>query len=99
MVTSTPRPRILLPLLPLWAEAQSSWVIFKLLPIFQGQRRSNSGNAKKIMGQLFQRILASVWQNRVLSHFQFAERFCVNTIYREKFNESIWRTLEKHLSA
>ena len=30
-------------------------------------------------------------KNRVLSHFQFAERFNVNTIYREQFHESIWR--------
>ena len=34
-----------------------------------------------------------------LSHFQFAERFYVNTIYREQFHESIWRQLEKHLSS
>ena len=38
-------------------------------------------------------------QNRVLSHFQFAERFYVNTTYREQFHESIWRRLEKHLSS
>ena len=30
-------------------------------------------------------------KNRVLSHFQFAERFNVNTIYGEQFHESIWR--------
>ena len=44
--------------------------------------------------------LASVWQNPVLSHFQlfqFAERFYVNTIYREKFHERIKRWLEKQL--
>ena len=37
-------------------------------------------------------------KNRVLSHFQFAERFNVNTIYREQFHESIWRRLDKHFS-
>ena len=36
----------------------------------------------------FKRSLASVWQNRVLSHFQFAERFHKNTIYREQFMKS-----------
>ena len=41
--------------------------------------------------------LASVKENRVLSHFQFAQRFYVNTIYREQFYESMWRRLEKHL--
>ena len=46
-------------------------------------------------GQLFKRSLASVWQNSVLSHFQFAERFFVNIIFREKFNDSIKRWLEK----
>ena len=35
-------------------------------------------------------------QNRVLRHFQFAQRFYLNTIYCEKFYESIWCRLEKH---
>ena len=35
----------------------------------------------------------------VLSDFQFAERFYLNTIYCEEFHESIWRTLDKHLSS
>ena len=43
-------------------------------------------NNSKVLGQLFKRSLASVWQNRVLSHFQFGERFYVNTIYREQFH-------------
>ena len=43
--------------------------------------------------------LTSVKQNRVLSHFQFAERFYVNTIYCEQFHESIWSRLEEHLSS
>ena len=36
--------------------------------------------------QLFKRSPASVIYNRVLSHFQFAERFYVNAIYREQFS-------------
>ena len=52
-----------------------------------------------IKGQLFKRSLASVKQDRVLSHFQFAERFYISTIYREEFHEIIWRRLEKHLSS
>ena len=38
-------------------------------------------------------------QNRVLSHFQFAERFYVNTIYCEQFHESTLSRLEEHLSS
>ena len=49
------------------------------------------------MGQLFKRSLASVWQNCVLSHFRFAERFNVNIIYRDQFHESIKRRLETYL--
>ena len=45
-------------------------------------------------GQFFKRSLASVQQNRVLSHFQF-----ICTIYREQFHESMWLRLEKHLSS
>ena len=37
-------------------------------------------------GQLFKRSPATVIYNRVLSHFQFAERFYVNAIYREQFS-------------
>ena len=51
------------------------------------------------MGQLFKRSLASVEQNRVLSHFQFAERFYVNAIYREQFHWSVLSGQEKHLSS
>ena len=51
------------------------------------------------MGQLFKQGFTSVKQNRVLSHFQFAERFYVNTIYCEQFHESIWSRLEEHLSS
>ena len=40
------------------------------------------------MGQLFQRSLSSVLQNPVLSRFQFAKRFYVNTSFGEKFHES-----------
>ena len=36
-------------------------------------------------------------ENRILSHFQFAQCFYVNTICREKFHESKRRRLEKHL--
>ena len=39
-------------------------------------------------GQLFKRSSASVNYNRVVSHFQFAERFYVNAIYREQFHDS-----------
>ena len=45
-------------------------------------------------GQLLERSLASVQQNLVLFHFQFAEHFYANTIYREQFHESMWRRLE-----
>ena len=38
-------------------------------------------------------------QTQPTFHFQFAERFYVNTIYREQFHESILRRLEKHLSS
>ena len=41
------------------------------------------------LGQLFKQGLTSVEQNGVLSHFLFAERFYVNTIYCEQFHESI----------
>ena len=51
------------------------------------------------MGQLVKQGLTSVKQNRVIIHFQFAERFYVNTIYCEQFHESIWSRLEKHLSS
>ena len=50
-------------------------------------------------GQLFKRSSASVIYNRVLSHFQFAERFYVNAIYREQFHDSTFRRQEKHLSS
>ena len=37
-------------------------------------------------GQSFKRTLTLVFnKNRVLSHFQFAQRFYVNTIYGEQF--------------
>ena len=39
------------------------------------------GEGFNTLGQLFERSLASVKQNPVLSHFQFAERFYENTIY------------------
>ena len=35
----------------------------------------------------------------MLSHFHFVERFCVNTVYREQFHESMWRKQENHLSS
>ena len=50
-----------------------------------------------LQGQLFKRSLASVKQNRVLRHFQFAQCFYLNTICREKFHENMRRRLEKHL--
>ena len=50
------------------------------------------------MGQLFKQGLTSALQNHVLSHFQFAERFYVNTNCREQFQESIWSRLEERLS-
>ena len=51
------------------------------------------------MGRLFKQGLTSVKQNRIRSHFRFAELFYVNTIYCEKFHESIWSRLEEHLSS
>ena len=39
-------------------------------------------------GQLFKRSSASVNYNRVVSHFQFAERFYVNAIDREQFHDN-----------
>ena len=39
-------------------------------------------------GQLFKRSSASVNYNRVVSHFQFAERFYLNAIDREQFHDS-----------
>ena len=52
---------------------------------------------RNLLGQLFERTrsVASVKQNRVLSHFQFAQ----NTFYRELFHESIKSRLERHLSS
>ena len=51
------------------------------------------------LGQVFKRSIASVWQNRVLiKRFSVAERFYVNTMFREQFQESKWRSLENHLS-
>ena len=50
-------------------------------------------------GQLFKRSLASIKQNRVLSHFLFAQRFYLNTIYCEQFCESIQSRQEKYLSS
>ena len=37
---------------------------------------------------VFKRSLASLWQNRVLSHFQFAGSFYKNTFSREQFMKS-----------
>ena len=51
------------------------------------------------MGQFFKRSLSSVLQNPVLSRFQFAKRFCVNTSFGEKFHESTKRWQEKQLSS
>ena len=51
------------------------------------------------LGQVFKRSIASVRQNRVLiKRFSVAERFYVNTMFREQFQESKWRSLENHLS-
>ena len=65
-----------------------------------GERREISAGLRRVLsfsrrpylwskptGQLFERTrsVASVKQNRVLSHFQFAQ----NTFYRELFHESI----------
>ena len=44
---------------------------------------------QNFLGQLVKQSLASAYQNRVLRHFQLAQRFHVNTIYREQFYESI----------
>ena len=52
------------------------------MPLMQPGRRI----ALKVLGQLFDRSLASVQQNCVPSHFQFGERFYANTIYREQFH-------------
>ena len=51
------------------------------------------------LGRLFKRRLTSVSKNRVLSHFQFAQRFYLNTICREQFHQSISCRLEKQLSS
>ena len=44
--------------------------------------KKTNKQTNKHMGQLFKRSLVK----RALSHFQFAERFYVNTIYREQFH-------------
>ena len=44
-----------------------------------------SKGLKKLKGRLFKRSLASGLQNRVLSHFQFFQRFYLNTCYGERF--------------
>ena len=38
-------------------------------------------------GRLFKWRLSSVYQNRVLSHFRFAERIHPSTVYRGHFHE------------
>ena len=43
----------------------------------------------KILGQLFKQSLARVEQNRVLGHFQFAQRFYLNITYREQYQYSM----------
>ena len=60
---------------------------------------ANSVDCSDFKGQVFQRSLAIVQQDRVLSHFQFAERFYVDTSYREQFHKSLWRRPEKHFSS
>ena len=40
----------------------------------------------ELFGLLFKRSLTSVYQNRVLSHFQFAQRFYLSTICRGQFH-------------
>ena len=51
------------------------------------------------LDRLFKRRLTSVYKNRALSHFQFAQRFYLNTICRKQFHQSICCTLEKQLSS
>ena len=38
-------------------------------------------------GRLFKWSLSSVYQNRVLSHFRFAQRIYLSTVYRGHFHE------------
>ena len=52
------------------------------------------------MGQLFKQRLASVYQNRILRHFQFAERFYVDQhLLSWTILWKHWRRLEKYLSS
>ena len=44
-----------------------------------------SKGLKKLTGRLFKQISASGRQNRALSHFQFFQRFYLNTGYGERF--------------
>ena len=55
------------------------------------------GTSENSKDQLFKQSLASVKQNHILSNFQFAKCFYLNTIYHEKVHESIRCRLEKHL--
>ena len=55
------------------------------------------GTSENSKDQLFKQSLASVKQNHILSIFQFAKCFYLNTIYREKIHESITCRLKKHL--
>jgi len=54
------------------------------------------GICENLKDQLFKRSLAGVKQNHILSNFQFAKCFYLNTIYCEKVHESIRCRLEKH---
>ena len=40
------------------------------------------------LDQLFKRSFVGVLQNRVLSHFQFAQYFYLNTIHRGQFSKA-----------
>ena len=53
---------------------------------FQTQASTHAANTK---GQLLKRSLATASQIGILSHFQFAQRFYLNTIYCKQCCESI----------
>ena len=53
------------------------------------QKPSRLNSRLNSKGHLFKRSLASAYQNRVQSHFQFAQWFYLNTTYCETFYESI----------
>ena len=66
--------------------ATSTFPMVHLIPPPPKKRIVQALPSVDCFDQLFKRSPASVIYNRVLSHFQFAERFYVNAIYREQFS-------------